>query len=175
MSVAVCMHGKTGRRRGIPELSEAAYAKDIVHPLERYDEKMTPLSRGYVPPGGWQQEFLDTLVPAIGQQGAVPRDEPGYTQIDLALRIAGFHIAMATNCHTGNWTRPRLSDELRESVAPAGVLPSCSCSSLTVAALIGYPLRRLGAGCPILGRVMNAAMSFLLASPKDGARAPVSR
>jgi epoxyqueuosine reductase len=112
MSIAVCMHGKTYRRRGIRELSEPAYVKDIVHPLKRFDEKMTPLSRGYVPPGGWQQEFLDTLVPVIGQQGQVPRDVPGYTQIDLALRIAGFHNAMATNCHTGNWTRPRLSDDL---------------------------------------------------------------
>jgi len=112
MSIAVCMHGKTYRRQGIQKLLEPAYVKDSVHPFERFDEKMTPLSRGYVPPGGWQQEFLDTLVPAIGQQGLVPRDEPGYTQIDLALRIAGFHNAMATNCHTGNWTRPRLSDEL---------------------------------------------------------------
>ena len=112
MSVGVHIHGKTYRRQGIQELSQPAYVKDIVQPLERYDEKMTPLSRGYVPPGGWQQEFLDTLVPAIGQQGVVPRDEPGYSQIDLALRIAGFHNAMATNCHTGNWTRPRLSDEL---------------------------------------------------------------
>jgi len=112
MTIAVSIHGKTYRRRGIRELSVPAYAKDIVQPLERFDEKMTPLSRGYVPPGGWQQMFLDTLVPAIGQQGSVPRDEPGYTQIDLALRIAGFHNAMATNCHTGNWTRPRLTDEL---------------------------------------------------------------
>jgi hypothetical protein len=106
------MHGKTYRRHGIQELSEPAYTKDIVHPLARFDEKMTPLSRGYVPPGGWEKEFLDTLVPAIGQQGVVPRDASGYTQIDLALRIAGFHNAMATNCHTGNWTRPRLSDDL---------------------------------------------------------------
>jgi reductive dehalogenase len=73
---------------------------------------MTPLSRGYVPPGGWQESFLETLVPVIGEQGPVPRDEPGYTQIDLAQRIAGFHCAMATNCHTGNWTRPRLSEKL---------------------------------------------------------------
>ena len=105
------MHGKTYRRTGLAQLSEPAYVRDIVDALERFDEKMTPLSRGYVPPGGWQQEFLDTLVPVIGQQGWVPRDEPGYTQIDLALRIAGFHNAMATNCHTGNWTRPRLTDE----------------------------------------------------------------
>ncbi len=77
MSIAVCMHGKTYRRQGIQKLLEPAYVKDIVHPFERFDEKMTPLSRGYVPAGGWQQEFLDTLVPAIGQQGLVPRDEPG--------------------------------------------------------------------------------------------------
>jgi len=112
MSIAVSIHGKTYRRRGIQELSQPGYVRDIVHPLERFDEKMTPLSRGYVPPGGWEKEFLDTLVPAMGRQGVVPRDESGYTQIDLALRIAGFHNAMATNCHTGNWTRPRLSDEL---------------------------------------------------------------
>ena len=66
MSIAVSVHGKTYRRRGIRELSEPAYVKDIVHPLGRYDEKMTPLSRGYVPPGGWQQEFLDTLLPVMG-------------------------------------------------------------------------------------------------------------
>ena len=88
MSVGVHIHGKTYRRQGIQALSQPAYVKDIVHPLERYDEKMTPLSRGYVPPGGWQQEFLDTLLPAIGRQGVVPRDERGYSQIDLALRIA---------------------------------------------------------------------------------------
>ena len=90
MSVVVSIYGKTYRRRGIQELPEPAYTKDIVHPLERFPEKMTPLSRGYVPPGGWEKEFLDTLVPAMGQQGVVPRDEPGYTQIDLALRIPDF-------------------------------------------------------------------------------------
>jgi len=40
--------------------------------------------------------------------GPVPRDEPGYTQIDVAQRVAGFHAALVSNCHTGNWTRPRL-------------------------------------------------------------------
>lgn len=101
MTVAVSIHGKTFRRRAIQKLSQPGYVKDIVHRLERFDEKMTPLSRGYVPPGGWEKEFLDTLVPVIGQQGMVPREAPGCTQIDLALRIAGFHNAMATNCHTG--------------------------------------------------------------------------
>ncbi|MDD5207310.1 MAG: reductive dehalogenase, partial [Desulfobacterales bacterium] len=94
------------------ELPEPAYVKDIVEPIPRYSEKNTPLSRGYVPPGGWHQDFLETLVPVIGEQGPVPRDEPGYTQVDLAQRIAGFHSAMAANCHTGNWTRPRLSEKL---------------------------------------------------------------
>ena len=112
MSVAVNIKGKQNRRRGVKELSEPAYVKDLMGNLERYDEKRTPLSRGYVPPGGWEDSFLQTLVPVIGEQGPVPRDEPGYTQIDLAQRIAGFHGAMATNCHTGNWTRPRLSDKL---------------------------------------------------------------
>lgn len=112
MSVAVNIKGKQYRRRGIKELREPAYLKDLMVTLERYDEKRTPLSRGYVPPGGWEDSFLQTLVPVIGEQGPVPRDEPGYTQIDLAQRIAGFHGAMATNCHTGNWTRLRLSDKL---------------------------------------------------------------
>jgi reductive dehalogenase len=112
MDVAVQTKGKTFRRRGIRTLAEPTYVRDIVEPLQRYDEKMTPLSRGYVPPGGWQESFLEKLVPEIGKQGPVPRDEPGYTQVDLAQRIAGFHCAMATNCHTGNWTRPRLSDKL---------------------------------------------------------------
>jgi len=112
MSVAVSVRGKYFRRKGIHQLSQPAYVKDIVEPLNRYDERMTPLSRGYVPPGGWDQSYLETLLAVIGDQGPVPRDEPGYTQIDLALRIAGFHAAMATNCHTGNWTRPRLSEKL---------------------------------------------------------------
>jgi reductive dehalogenase len=112
MSVAVSLKGKYFTRRGIRELSEPAYARDIVEPLSRYHEKNTPLSRGYVPPGGWQDSFLETLVPVIANQGPVPRNEPGYTQIDLAQRIAGFHGAMAANCHTGNWTRTRLSDKL---------------------------------------------------------------
>jgi len=112
MSVAGSMKGRYYRRKGLKELSEPAYVEDIVHPIERYDEKLTPLSRGYVPPGGWEEAFLETLVPHIAEQGPVPRDEPGYTQVDLARRIAGFHGAMATNCHTGNWTRPRLSDKL---------------------------------------------------------------
>ena len=30
----------------------------------------------------------------------------------MAQRIAGFHGAMATNCHTGNWTRPALTEDL---------------------------------------------------------------
>lgn len=113
MEVAVSIKGKHFRRNGrIKELDKPAYEKDIVEPIQRYDERMTPLSRGYVPPGGWDQTFLDTLIPVIGEQGPVPRDEPGYTQIALALRVAGFHTAMATNCHTGNWTRPRLTDKL---------------------------------------------------------------
>jgi len=102
MQVAVSLKGKYYRRANQQELTEPAYVKDIVEPIPRYDEKMTPLSRGYMPPGGWQEPFLKTLVPVIGEQGSVPRDEPGYTQIDLAQRIAGFHCAMATNCHTGN-------------------------------------------------------------------------
>jgi reductive dehalogenase len=111
-SVAVCVRGRYFRRRGVRELSEPTYLKDMIEPLLRYDEKNTPLSRGYVPPGGWQESFLETLVPVIGEQGTVPRDEPGYTQVDLSLRTAGFHCAMATNCHTGNWTRPPLSEKL---------------------------------------------------------------
>ncbi|MBU2497687.1 MAG: reductive dehalogenase [Proteobacteria bacterium] len=112
MSVAVNLKGKYYRRRGIKEVSKPAYVNDVMEPLERYDEKMTPLSRGYVPPGGWDDVFLETLVPVMGERGPVPREEPGYTQIDLAQRIAGFHCAMAANCHTGNWTRPRLSEKL---------------------------------------------------------------
>jgi len=112
MPVAVSLNGRYYIRRGIKEFSSPAYVKDIIEPLQRFDEKNTPLSRGYVPPGGWQDSFLESLVPHIGEQGPVPRDEPGYTQIDVALRIAGFHSAMASNCHTGNWTRPRLSEEL---------------------------------------------------------------
>jgi len=112
MSVAVSLNGRYYKRRGIKELSSPAYVKDIIEPLQRFDEKNTPLSRGYVPPGGWQDSFLETLIPHIGEQGPVPRDEPGYTQIDVALGIAGFHCALASNCHTGNWTRPRLSEEL---------------------------------------------------------------
>jgi reductive dehalogenase len=106
------MRGKYFRRHGIKELSKPTYVKDIVEPLSRYNEKDTPLSRGYVPPGGWDESLLATFVPNIGQQGPVPRDEAGYTQIDLAQRVAGFHAAMAANCHTGNWTRPRLSKDL---------------------------------------------------------------
>jgi reductive dehalogenase len=112
MAVAVSIGGRYFRRKGIKQLSEPAYRKDIVEPLLRYPEKKTPLSRGYVPPGGWQDSFLEMLISHIGEGGSVPRDEPGYTQADLALRIAGFHCAMATNCHTGNWTRPRLSEKL---------------------------------------------------------------
>jgi epoxyqueuosine reductase len=112
MAVAVSVRGKYYRRRALRELQEPAYVKDIIDPLERYDEKNTPLSRGYVPPGGWDETLLETLVPSIGELGPVPRNQPGYTQIDLAQRIAGFHCAMATNCHTGNWTRPRLSEKL---------------------------------------------------------------
>lgn len=111
-SVAVSANGRYYRRRGFRELPEPAYLRDIVSPLQRYSEKNTPLSRGYVPPGGWDDSFLNTLVPVIGERGSVPRDEPGYTQVDVALRIAGFHLAVATNCHTGNWTRPRLSEKL---------------------------------------------------------------
>ena len=111
-SVAVCVRGRYFRRRGVRELSGPTYLKDIMEPLSRYDEKNTPLSRGYVPPGGWEEPFLETLVPVIGEQGTVPRDEPGYTQVDLSLRTAGFHCAMATNCHTGNWTRPPISEKL---------------------------------------------------------------
>jgi reductive dehalogenase len=111
-SVGVAVKGKYYRRKGVRELSQPAYVKDIVQPLQRYDEKMTPLSRGYVPPGGWQEEFLKTLVPHIAEQGPVPREEPGYTQVDVAFRVAGFHGAVATNCHTGNWTRPRLAEKL---------------------------------------------------------------
>src|SRR5581483_6276173 len=71
-----------------------------------------PLSRGYVPPGGWDESLLKTLVPAIGEQGPLPRQQPGYGAIEFAQRIAGFHNAMATNCHTGNWTRPPISAAL---------------------------------------------------------------
>lgn len=110
MSVAVAMRGRFYQRKEIRELADPAYIQDLVHPPARYSEKNTPLSRGYVPPGGWQQEFLDTLVPHAGSGGAIPRSEPGYTQVDLALRIAGFHGAMAANCHTGSWTRPRFSE-----------------------------------------------------------------
>jgi reductive dehalogenase len=112
LSVAVCKNGKYYRRSGFRELPQPLYVRDIGDPLQRYPEKNTPLSRGYVPPGGWDESFLKTLVPVIGEQGSIPRDEPGYTQVDLALRIAGFHCAMASNCHTGNWTRPRLSEKL---------------------------------------------------------------
>jgi reductive dehalogenase len=112
MSVAVSMNGKYYRRKGIRQLDEPTYVKDIIEPLQRYDEKNTPLSRGYVPPGGWDEDFLKTLVPNIGSQGPIPRDESGYTQIDIAQRIAGFHTAMAANCHTGNYTRPRLTEKL---------------------------------------------------------------
>jgi len=111
MSVAVSLHGRYFRRDGFKELDRPAYAQDIIDPLARYSEKDTPLSRGYVPPGGWDESFLNTLLPVIGEQGPVPRNEPGYTQVDLAQRIAGFHCAMAANCHTGNWTRPRLSEK----------------------------------------------------------------
>jgi reductive dehalogenase len=83
-----------------------------VEPLARYPEKHTPISRGYVPPGGWDEEFLKTLVPVIAENGSLPRHEPGYGQIEVAQRIAGFHGAMASNCHTGNWTRPALTDNL---------------------------------------------------------------
>jgi reductive dehalogenase len=86
--------------------------KDIVKPLERYAEKNNPLSRGYVPPGGWDEALLKTLIPLIAENGSLPRNEPGYGQIDLAQRIAGFHAAMAANCHTGNWTRPAFTEEL---------------------------------------------------------------
>ena len=48
----------------------------------------------------------------MDQNGPLPRQEPGYTQIDMAQRIAGFHGAMATNCHTGNWTRLALTEDL---------------------------------------------------------------
>lgn len=112
MSVAVNLKGTHYLRRGVGKLSEPLYANDILEPLERYDEKNTPLSRGYVPPGGWDKTFLESLVPAMGRLGPVPREQPGYTQVDLAQRIAGFHCAMATNCHTGNWTRLRLSEKL---------------------------------------------------------------
>ena len=44
-SVAVSVKGKYYRRKGIRGLSQPAYVKDIEQPLERYDEKMTPLSR----------------------------------------------------------------------------------------------------------------------------------
>jgi reductive dehalogenase len=108
----VSIHGRYFRGRGIKSLAEPAYVRDVVEPLQRYSEKNNPLSRGYAPPGGWDKELLGTLVPAIAENGPVPRDEPGYTQIDLAQRIAGFHAAMATNCHTGNWTRPPLSENL---------------------------------------------------------------
>ena len=67
MSVGVSIKGACYRRVGIKGLSEPAYKKDIVQPLSRYREKMTPLSRGYVPPGGWQDEFLEypVMSPAI--------------------------------------------------------------------------------------------------------------
>jgi reductive dehalogenase len=111
-SVAVSVGGRYFRRKGLKTLSEPAYVKDILQPLERYAEKNNPLSRGYVPPGGWDESLLKTLVPVIGAQGPLPRNEPGYGPIELAQRIAGFHGAMATNCHTGNWTRPPLSEDL---------------------------------------------------------------
>ena len=59
MSVAVSLNGRYYTRRGIKELSSPAYVKDIIEPLQRFDEKKTPLSRGYVPPGGWQESFLE--------------------------------------------------------------------------------------------------------------------
>lgn len=111
-SVAVSIHGKYYRRKGFKTLPEPAYVKDIVEPLGRYAEKSTPISRGYVPPGGWDEALLKTLLPVIAENGSLPRDEPGYTQIDLAQRIAGFHGAMAGNCHTGHWTRPPFNEEL---------------------------------------------------------------
>jgi reductive dehalogenase len=110
--VGVSVNGRYFRRRGLKPLREPAYVKDIVGPLERYPEKHTPVSRGYVPPGGWDEAFLKTLVPVIAENGPLPRNEPGYTQIDLAQRVAGFHGAMAANCHTGNWTRPALTEDL---------------------------------------------------------------
>jgi len=112
MSVGVSLNGRHYTRRRIKELSSPTYVKNIIEPFQRFDEKNTPLSRGYVPPGGKKDSFLETLVPVIAQQGPVPRGEPGYTQVDLAQRIAGFHCAMAANCHTGNWTRPRLTENL---------------------------------------------------------------
>jgi hypothetical protein len=112
MSVAVSINGNYYRRRRNLDLHSPAYEKDVIKPIQRYSEKNTPLSRGYVPPGGWDEEFLQVLKREIGQQGPVPRAESGYTQVDVALRIAGFHAAMAANCHTGNWTRPRLTEKL---------------------------------------------------------------
>jgi reductive dehalogenase len=106
------MGGKYYRRRGIKMLDKPAYVPDIVRPLGRYSEKLTPLSRGYVPPAGWDGEFLKTLVPVMGENGSLPRPTPGYTQIDLAQRIAGFHGALAANAHTGHWTRPPLAADL---------------------------------------------------------------
>jgi reductive dehalogenase len=111
MSVAVSLKGKYYRRRGIVELDQPAYNKDIVEPLQRYDERQTPLSRGYVG-AGWQEEFVEWLKPNIGARGPLPRNEPGYTQVDLAQRIAGFSVAIAANCHTGNFTLPRMSADL---------------------------------------------------------------
>ena len=81
MSVAVSLKGEYYRRVGIKGLSEPTYKQDIVEPLSRYSEKKTPLSRGYVPPGGWQDDFLETLVPIIGKQGPVPRDERAGTAV----------------------------------------------------------------------------------------------
>ena len=111
-AVAVAVGGRYFRRKGYTNLKEPAYAKDIVHPLDRYPEKHNPLSRGYVPPGGWDESLLQTLVPVIGEQGPLPRNEPGYGPVEFAQRVAGFHGAMATNCHTGNWTRPPLTADL---------------------------------------------------------------
>jgi len=112
-SVAVSIGGRHYRRRGYRRLDRPAYVKDIVTPFERYSEKRTPLSRGYVPPAGWDEELLSKkLVPSIAKNGSLPRDEPGYSQIDLAQRVAGFHIAMAANAHTGGWTRPDLTESL---------------------------------------------------------------
>jgi hypothetical protein len=69
MSVAVSLHGRYFRRDGFRELDRPAYVQDIIDPLARYSERDTPLSRGYVPPGGWDESFLGTLLPVIGEQG----------------------------------------------------------------------------------------------------------
>ena len=110
--VGISMLGRYFRRRGLRTLPEPAYVRDIVQPLQRYREKNTPLSRGYVPPGGWDESLLRTLISVIAENGSLPRNEPGYGQIELAQRIAGFHGAVASNSHTGNWTRTRLTEEL---------------------------------------------------------------